>query len=159
GVTQLLRNIRKMGQYATVEQILAFAQAPDVHVLFHREGKTSTVTVVREWVDRWLRVDGKTDASTSSTDMVTQTLLGQIPFFFAKDPQSVAVIGYGSGVTAHSVLTHPIRLLDIIEIERQVIEASPFFEDVNGKPLEDPRHRLIVDDARTALTFRPQTYD
>ncbi|MCI0409797.1 MAG: fused MFS/spermidine synthase, partial [Acidobacteria bacterium] len=105
GVTQLLRNIRKMGHYATVEQILAFAQAPDVHILFHKEGKTNTVTVVREWTDVWLRVDGKTDASTSSTDMLTQSLLGQLPFFFARNPQSVAVIGYGSGVTAHAVLT------------------------------------------------------
>lgn len=159
GVTQLLRNIRNMGQSATVDQILAFAQAPDVHILFHKEGKTSTVTVVREWTDRWLRVDGKTDASTSSTDMLTQTLLGQIPFFFARNPQTVAVIGYGSGVTAHSALTHPVRLVETIEIEQQVIEASIFFEEVNGKPLSDPRHRLIIDDARTALMYRPQTYD
>ena len=159
GVTQLLRNIRMMGQSATVDQILAFAHAPDVHVRFHKEGKTSTVTVVREWTDWWLRVDGKTDASTSSTDMLTQTLLGQLPFFFARNPQSVAVIGYGSGVTAHAVLTHPVRLVETIEIEQQVVEASRFFEEVNGKPLSDPRHRLIVDDARTALAYRPQTYD
>jgi len=159
GVTQLLRNIRKMGQYATVEEIIAFAQAPDIHILFHKEGKTSTVTVVREWVDKWLRVDGKTDASTSSNDMLTQTLLGQLPFFFVRNPQSVAVIGYGSGVTAHSVLTHPVKLAETIEIEEQVVKAASFFEEVNGKPLSDPRHRLIVDDARTALTYRPQTYD
>jgi len=159
GVTQLLRNIRRMGQYATVDQIIAFAQAPDVHILFHKEGKTNTVTVVREWTDVWLRVDGKTDASTSATDMLTQSLLGQLPFFFARNPQSVAVIGYGSGVTAHAVLTHPVRLVETIEIEEQVVAASSFFEEVNGKPLSDPRHRLIVDDARTALTYRPQTYD
>jgi spermidine synthase len=159
GVSQLLRNIRKLGDSASVDQIIATAQAPDVHVLFHKEGKTSTVTVVREWMDRWLRVDGKTDASTSAADMLTQSLLGHIPFFFAPDPKAVAVIGFGSGVTAHAALTHPVKVVDIIEIEQQVLEAAPFFADVNGKPLEDPRHRLIVDDARTALTYRPQRYD
>ena len=159
GVTQLLRNIRRMGAYVTVEQILKYSQAPDVRIMFHKEGKTCTVTVVKEWYDRWLRVDGKTDASTSPTDMLTQILVGQAPFFFAVDPKDVAVVGYGSGVTANAVLSHPVRRVDTFEIEEQVIRASPFFEDVNGKPLSDPRHHLIVDDARTALAYRAQTYD
>jgi spermidine synthase len=159
GVTQLLRNIREMGPGVRAEAVMALSQAPDVHILFHKEGKTSTVTVIREWFDRWLRVDGKTDASTSGTDMQTQVLLGQTPMFFAPYAKDACVIGYGSGVTANAVLTHPVEHLDIIEIERQVIEASPFFEDVNHRPLSDPRHHLIVDDARTALTYRPQEYD
>ncbi|PYQ10438.1 MAG: hypothetical protein DMH00_11295, partial [Acidobacteria bacterium] len=160
GVTQLLRNIRQLGSSASVEQILAFSRtSTDVHILFHKEGKTSTVTVIREWFDRWLRVDGKTDASTTKEDMLTQVLLGQVPMFFARQPRDVCVIGYGSGVTAHAVLTHPISRLDIIEIERQVVEASPFFEDVNGRPLSDPRRRLVLDDARTALAYGPQQYD
>src|SRR2546428_7939149 len=91
--------------------------------------------------------------------MLTQVLLGQVPMFFARQPRGVCVIGYGSGVTAHAVLTHSIRRMDIIEIEHQVVAASPFFEDVNGKPLSDPRHQLVLDDARTALAYRPQEYD
>jgi spermidine synthase len=117
------------------------------------------VTVIREWNVSWLRVDGKTDASSTPGDMLTQVLLGQLPFFFSRDPSDACVIGYGSGVTSHAVLTHPVRLLDNVEIERQVVEASPFFEGVNFRPLSDPRSRLIVDDARTALAYRPQTYD
>jgi spermidine synthase len=159
GVTQLLRNIREMGPGGRPEALSALSKAPDVHIMFHKEGKTSTVTVIREWFDRWLRVDGKTDASTLSTEMQTQVLLGQTPMFFAPHAQDICVIGYGSGVTANAVLTHPIRRVDIVEIEQQVIAASPLFEVVNHRPLSDPRHHLIIDDARTALAYRPQQYD
>jgi len=159
GVTQTLRNLRQMEPGISLSDLIAGARAPNARVVFHREGKTSTVTVIREWNVSWLRVDGKTDASSTPRDMVTQVLLGQIPFFFARNPSDACVIGYGSGVTSHAVLTHPVRLLDNVEIERQVVEASPFFESVNFRPLSDPRSRLIVDDARTALAYRPQTYD
>jgi len=159
GVTQTLRNLRQMGPGASLSDLIAGASSPDARIVFHREGKTSTVTVIREWNVTWLRVDGKTDASSNPGDMLTQVLLGQLPFFFSRDPLDACVIGYGSGVTSHAVLTHPVRLLDNVEIERQVVEASPFFDGVNFRPLSDPRSRLIVDDARTALAYRPQTYD
>ena len=85
--------------------------------------------------------------------------MGQIAMFFAPRARDVCMIGFGSGVSAHAVLTHPVRRLDNIEIEPQVIAAARFFENVNGRPLGDPRARLILEDARTALQYRPQSYD
>ncbi|HEV8337819.1 MAG TPA: fused MFS/spermidine synthase [Candidatus Polarisedimenticolia bacterium] len=159
GVTQILRTLRQKSPSIPLADLIAGSKAPDARVVFHREGKTSTVTVIREWSLTWLRVDGKTDASSTGEDMLTQVLLGQLPFFFAAQPSDACVIGFGSGVTSHAVLTHPIRRLDNVEIERQVVEASRFFREVNFDPLADPRSRLIVDDARTALAYRPATYD
>jgi spermidine synthase len=158
GVTQVLRGLRQLGPRPLAE-LIAASRAPDARVVFHREGKTSTVTIIREWGLTWLRVDGKTDASNTEADMMTQVLLGQLPFFFVRNPTDVCVVGFGSGVTSHAALTHPISRLDTIEIERQVIEGSRFFESANLRPLDDPRSRLIVDDARTVLTYRPQRYD
>jgi spermidine synthase len=159
GITQILRDLRKSSPAASLADLAASFKAPDARVVFHREGKTSTVTVIREWTRAWLRVDGKTDASSTPEDMITQILLGQVPFFFTRDAGRACVIGYGSGVTSHAVLTHPVRSLDTIEIERQVIEASPFFNNVNFHPLDDSRSRLILDDARTALAYRSERYD
>jgi len=159
GITQVLRHLRNQGPGYSAEVTRGAARTAGAQVAFHKEGKTSTVTVVREWLDVWLRVDGKTDASTTAEDMLTQVLLGQVPFFFVPRPNYACVIGFGSGVTSHAVLTHPVRRVDTIEIERQVIEASRLFESVNFRPLSDPRSRLIVEDARTALLYRPQTYD
>ncbi len=159
GVTQLVRHAAAGGGGAGLEELRKLASPPGAEVAFHREGRSSTVTVVREKGYVFLRVDGKADASTLPADMLTQVLLGQLPFLFAPADSDACVIGYGSGVTSRAVLTHPVRRLDTLEIERQVIEASPFFETANLRPLSDPRSRLILDDARTALAYRPDRYD
>ena len=68
-------------------------------------------------------MNGKPDASTGS-DLPTQILLGQIPLLLKPDAQTVLVIGLGSGITAGSVLRHPVERLDIVEISEEVVEAS-----------------------------------
>jgi len=39
------------------------------------------------------------------------------------------------------------------------MEASHFFDHVNGRPLEDPRVRVILDDGRTHLSYGRDRYD
>jgi spermidine synthase len=91
--------------------------------------------------------------------MTTQKMLAHLPLLLAKEPKSVAIIGFGSGVTAGSALQYPIEKLDVVEIAREVIEASRFFEHVNRNPLRDPRTRLIVDDGRNHLRYTDRRYD
>jgi len=158
GITQLLRQAsRAIGRGGP--SLNELRHPASVEVVFHREGKTSTVTVVKEKGQTFLRVDGKVDASTLAPDMLTQALMGHLPFFFARDPKDVFVLGYGSGVTTGSVLTHPVRSVDTVEIEAEVIAASPLFEAVNRRPLQDPRHHLFVEDARTVLSYGGKDYD
>jgi hypothetical protein len=92
--------------------------------------------------------------------MSTQVLLGQVPLIFGQPARKVAVIGYASGVTAGSVATHAeVERIDALEIEPAIIEASRWFEDVSGRPLEDPRVRVILDDARSYLASTGEKYD
>ena len=47
-----------------------------------------------------------------------------------------------------------------MEIEPEIIEASRFFEEHNHEPLEDPRVRLHLNDARNHLLLTEDgTYD
>ena len=131
-------------------------------VIFSREGPHAFVTVRRQ-PDGLLsmQVDGKTDASTGG-DMKTQTLMAQIPLLvkrFEPGSADVLVIGLGSGVTAASVLTHPVASLTILEISPEVIEAAAFFEEANRGALGDPRTRLLTGDARRHLLFDAPAYD
>jgi spermidine synthase len=71
----------------------------------------------------------------------------------------VAVIGFGSGMTAGAVLTHPVREVDAFEIEPAVVEASAYFDEINGRPLDDPRLRLVMGDARSELRRQEAPYD
>jgi spermidine synthase len=75
------------------------------------------------------------------------------------DPDTVLVIGLGSGITAGEILHYPVRQLDVVEINEQVVEASRFFLEQNNNVLEDPRTRLIIQDARAHLALTRMRYD
>ncbi|HXI01652.1 MAG TPA: fused MFS/spermidine synthase, partial [Candidatus Saccharimonadales bacterium] len=133
--------------------------------LFYRDGMTATVTVEKrpsrgdgtEWLV--LTVNGKVDASTVG-DMETQVLLGHLPVLIGKNPRRALVVGWGSGITAGSLLTHPeIESVRAVEIEPAVIQASTFFHDWNGKPEQDPRMTLEINDARHDMLVDPGRYD
>lgn len=129
-------------------------------LVFYKEGINSPVAVFNVGGDASLRVSGKADASANPTDLYTQLFVGHLPVMFARDPRRAAVIGYGSGMSAMAVLTHPnVESLDVLEIERAVIDAAPYFEHISGRPLADPRVRLILEDGRTHLSYTGRTYD
>ncbi len=128
-------------------------------LLFYRDGPTASVAV--QQVDRYvlMEINGKTDASTGAGDIETQTLLGHLPLMAVERAERVAVIGFGSGMTAGAVLTHPVRAVDAFEIEPAVVEASRYFEPINGQPLGDDRLRLVIGDARGELRRDAEPYD
>jgi spermidine synthase len=127
-------------------------------LLYYRDGPTATVAVHEVGGYRVLMINGKTDASTGPGDMQTQLLLAHLPLM-AHDAERVAVVGWGSGVTAGAILTYPVEHVDAFEIEPAVVEGSARFDEVSGEPLEDPRLELIVGDARALLRRSPQKYD
>lgn len=127
-------------------------------LLFHRDGIVSTVTVEDHGESIALKVNGKVDAS-SKGDMPTQVLSGLLPLCLVDTPKRVAVIGFGSGVTAGAILAAPIEELVLIELERAVVEAGWLFSFVNDRPWQDPRTRLIVDDGRNYLAGASVNFD
>lgn len=127
-------------------------------ILYYKEGTSATIGVVETFEQRILVVNGKPDAS-SKTDLPTQLLCGQLPCLLHKNPQRVLVVGLGSGVTVGSVLTHPVKRVDCVEIAPEVVEASFQFNGVNHQPLSDPRTSLFIEDALAYLKLTDQMYD
>ncbi len=106
-----------------------------------------------------LFVNGKPDAS-STGDMPTQILSAHIPLLLHPDPRDVLIIGLASGTTAGSALKHPgVRRVDVVDIVGAMPQATRFFLPWNGNPFADPRFRLIIDDARSYLSYTRHTYD
>jgi len=131
-------------------------------VLYYKEGTTATIGVIESGTknkkQRILIVNGKVDA-TSINDLSTQVLLGQLPCALHENPQDALVIGLGSGVTLGSVLTYPMKRVDCVEISKEVAEAAAYFEEVNHRPLSDPRTHLFIEDALAYLKITPRHYD
>lgn len=142
--------------YPTDLELDALLRAGDL--LYYKEGAAATVTVRKTRGSTTLAIDGKIDA-TDAGDMLTQKMLGHLPMLLRTNPEHVAVIGLGSGVTAAAVLQYPIRTLDVIEVSPEVVEASNYFKDVNRDALRDPRVNLIVDDGRNRLRYSSKFYD
>ena len=130
-------------------------------VVFYRDGPSATVAVTRLSEYLSLRVNGKVDASTAPPDMPNQLLSGHLPLLLLTNlnPRAVLLIGLGSGITAGAVARHPVERLDVVEIEKAVVDASRFFVEEHGGVLTDNRVRVIVADGRSFLATAPGRYD
>ena len=126
--------------------------------IFYKEGITATVAVQQQGGGRVLKVNGKPEASTAG-DMPTQILIGALPLLVREKSDDVLLIGLGSGVTLGSVEQFPVKHVTCVELEPAVIEASHRFEDVNNKPLDDPRLRLVSNDGRNFIYTTDEKFD
>ncbi len=127
-------------------------------ILYYKEGLLSTVTVQKSGSAKYLRIDGKIDASDTG-DLETVLLLGHLPMLLETDPKKVLVVGLGSGITLGAVEQYPVNKIDVLEIEPAVVEASKYFSDTNNHALDDKRLNLIVGDGRNFLLTSKNKYD
>jgi spermidine synthase len=105
-----------------------------------------------------MAINGRVNSSDRE-DMPTQVMLGQLPMLLAPSIKNGLVVGFASGVSVGAMLQSPIESVECLELEPATINGSRFFEHVNNLPLNDPRMRLIIDDARTYLRVTPTRYD
>jgi len=135
----------------------------DPKLVFYEDGTATTVTV-----DQWgkmfsLKNNGKVDASNDS-DMATQIVVGLLPLLLYQGgsnqtPPKVALVGFGSGVTAGAITQYPIASLEVVELEPAIYRASHFFDGDNHRPLENPKVTARVGDGRNFLTQRSDKFD
>ena len=138
----------------------------DSEVLFHRDGKTASVDLVRVGDAIFIATNGKPDAGVHrlpterSPDEHTMILLGAIPWGLHPTARSVAVIGMGSGMTTHTLLgIEQIESVDTIEIEPAMVQAARGFGAKVSRVFDDPRSRIHIADAKTFFAGRRQRYD
>jgi predicted membrane-bound spermidine synthase len=139
----------------------------DATMLFHRDGKTATVSLMDFGTHRSLRTNGKSDGAINMdpdgariSDEITMTLTAAIPLAYRPDAKSAAVIGIGTGLTTHTLLgSGTIRSVDTIEIEPAMAEASLRFAPRNSNAFADPRSHIVFDDAKSFFSTYDRKYD
>ncbi len=144
------------------------ARFGDVDVLLHRDGKTATVSLMREGTTVKLATNGKIDAGMNSDpkgkaapDELTQNMSGALPLVLHPHAKSAAVIGFGSGMTSAILLAHPqLTRVETIEIEPLMVEgARRGMMPRNRAVFEDPRSVIHIEDAKTFLSTHGRRYD
>ncbi len=107
--------------------------------------------------ERHLQNSGKVEGSTAILDRQTTSLLALVPMAASENPESVMVVGLGTGFTSLAALDAGARYVDTVEINDSVLEASRLFV---GSDVEDnPRSEIHVTDARNYLNVTDRTYD
>lgn len=135
------------------------------NIVMHKDGRTATVSVVKNDVQIAILTNGKTDASVSldeerNPDEPTQALLGGLPLLYNPQAKQAAVIGIGSGITSHILLSSPqLEQVDTIEIEPVMLDGARWFGERSARTFTDPRSKLIIDDAKSYFSSQQKQYD
>ncbi len=131
-------------------------------ILYTAEGRNSSVAI-SQWNDGATEVDvnGHVEATTEPYDMKLQRTVGHLPALLHPHPRSVLGIGFGAGVSAGTFTTYPsIRKITVCEIEPIIPAISTrYFAREDYDVLDNPRTRIVYDDARHFVLTTPEKFD
>jgi spermidine synthase len=138
----------------------------DRKLLFYKDGATASISVIRQGNTQVIATNGKPDAGVNDlnieagADEVTMLMLGALPLAVHPKPDDVAVIGWGSGISTHTLLGSPApKRVDTIEIERAMWEGASMFAAYNARAYLDPRSHAHFEDAREFFARGQRRYD
>jgi spermidine synthase len=136
---------------------------PFVPKIIHTDERLNSSVVVAELPSgyRSLHIDGRIEGSNQPYDVRLQSMRGHIPALSNHRPQSVLVVGLGTGITAGTLVSHPtVEKIVICEVEPQITKAaSQYFASENQNVLEDPRVQVIHEDARRHFLKSDEKFD
>lgn len=130
-------------------------------ILFYDEGEAATVMVLKYPGEdtRSLMINGHNTAFTNRRDLSVNRQLGYMPYILHPDPKNAFVIGFGLGVTAHTLTRPYIQQVDVAEIVPGVIRAAPVFQKWNHNVQNHPKATLFDEDGRSLLYMSDNKYD
>jgi len=136
-------------------------------VIYYKDGKTASVALLlSKSGSASISTNGKTDAAVQigegapTADEPTMVLLGGIPLSLHDAPKKVGVIGFGSGMTTHTLLgDHRVEQVDTIEIEPSMVQGARLFGSRVSRSFNDPRSNIIIEDAKAYLAGQNRKYD
>ncbi|WP_457394226.1 fused MFS/spermidine synthase [Roseateles sp. P5_E1] len=135
-------------------------------LLYYRDGATASISVVRKGQFSVISTNGKPDAGWTaidqppSADEITMLMLGALALSAHPQPQDIAVIGWGSGLSTHTLLGSAApRRVDSIEIEPAMWEGAKALGARNVRAYADPRSHVHFEDAREFFARGQQRYD
>lgn len=137
-------------------------------ILYYKDGKTASVSsVLSRSGNIHIATNGKPDAAiqmqddqTPADDEPTMVMAAALPLAMLEAPKHVGVIGFGSGLTTHTLLgDQRLERVDTIEIEPAMIEGARAFGSRVERAYTDPRSRLVIDDAKSYFAGQKNKYD
>ena len=135
-------------------------QRPGDEVVDYKEEVDGTVTTLKddEGVYR-LYVDANQAADASRWDSPSHRVIAHLPLLLHPNPKRALVVGFGMGLTSHSITQHRVQV-DAIELSEGVISAAQkHFKDVNGNIFQNRLFNYEINDGRNHILMTQKKYD
>ena len=138
--------------------------AMTTEIEFSSIGASSTVMVTRTPGGYRLLTNGLPESEIAPRGAVIGAEAGArwlttLPVLARPDAKSMLIIGFGGGSAVNGV-PETVEKIDTIELEPQVVDAVRTLSKLReSDPLSDPRLRIVLNDARGAMSLTAKTYD
>jgi len=133
-------------------------------ILAYKETTEGTYVVGKEVSDENIVLSTYVNNSSvigSSYDAIKAVkMVGHIPFFAGLQCKDALVVGFGIGVTASAIASHPeVKSIDCVELVAGLKNAAHFYSDLNNNIERDIRLKIYSGDGRHFLQSSTKMYD
>ena len=116
-------------------------------ILFHEFSDYQEITIYDTLEFGKVLVLDKAVMFSDKNEFVYHEMLGLVPLFSHEKPERILIIGGGDGGVVRECLKNPfVKHIDLVEIDKKVVEVSKeFFPEIACK-LEDDKVRVLAED-------------
>lgn len=136
----------------------------DPKIVFLKEGKAGVISMIT-YDEKIYKLQNNglnesvLDPLNPDRALLSETLLGLLPYFLHDDPKTGFIVGFGGGVTARALTLTDLDSIRVVELEPAVIDAGRALYEDEIPALKDPRVRIDFNDARNTLLVEQTKYD
>ncbi len=104
-------------------------------------------------------VDNDQIADGSSRGSVPQRILAHLPLLLHPNPERVLVVGFGMGISAHTMTQYGVRV-DVLENPKGLIDAArKYYHDVNRNIVDSSLFSHTFNDERSYVLMTSERYN
>lgn len=128
--------------------------------ILYREKTPYQELAVVETVEfgRALVLDGIVQ-TTERDEFIYHEMMSHVPLFSHPGAEEVLIIGGGDGGVLREVLKHPVQKVDLVEIDRRVVEVCRRYLPELACSFDDPRARVFYEDGVEYVKKTKNKYD
>ena len=104
-------------------------------------------------------VDNDEIANTSHRGSAPHRIIAHLPLLLHPNPERGLVLGFGMGVTSHTMTQHDVRVDAVANPKRLIESARKHFADLNHNILDSSLFNHTFNDERNYILMTPKRYD
>ncbi len=135
-------------------------------ILFRKTTKNKKAEILQELLiantprfGKMMAIDGAIQF-TQADEKYYHEPFAHCTLFSHKNPKNVLIIGGGDGGILREVVKHPVRAIDLAEIDKTVIDMTKkYVPELAGNSWNDARLNIIIDDGAEFVRTASKKYD